>query len=188
MRNKKNIEKNAVILLSKGVEKGFDFIFYKYYGRIYNFVLNTLYDRVFAEDITQSVFITLWENRTNINPEKNIENYLYTIAKHKVYRQTERLILQSKHREYVKENTAHTDNIEEAINKDFLEKLLYEFIDELPKSRRDIFIMSRKDELTNKEIAETLLISEKTVETQIRRAVMFLREKMGHYLTMFLMI
>ncbi len=47
-------------LLREGDEKAFEYIFHYYYNQIYTFVLNTLFDKTFAEDITQSVFISLW--------------------------------------------------------------------------------------------------------------------------------
>ena len=78
----------------------------------------------------------------------------------------------------------HVENtsIEEDINNRFLENILSEFIEKLPSERRKIFLLSRKENLSNKEIASQLNISEKTVETQIRRSLVFLREKMKNYI------
>lgn len=73
-------------------------------------------------------------------------------------------------------------DIEEDVNSRFLENILSELIEKLPSDRRRIFLLSRKDHLSNKEIASRLHISEKTVETQIRRSLIFLKEKMKYYL------
>lgn len=175
-----------MLRLKSGDPKAFESIFNKYYNQIYTFALNTLYDKTFAEDTAQSAFLTLWEHRHEIDEEKNIASFLYTIAKNKVYRQTERLLLKLKHEEYVKETRSTSFDIEDDVNSSFLENILSELIGELPPARREIFVMSRKQHFTNREIARKLSISEKTVETQIRRSLLFLKEKMQYYLTILL--
>lgn len=183
-----HISSRILHLLRKGDEKAFEYIFHHYYNQIYTFVLNTLFNKTFAEDITQSVFISLWEKRGKIDPEIGISSFLYTIARNQVYRQTERLLLQNKYMQYQQE-TMHQANfdIEAEINSRFLENILSELVERLPSERRKIFLLSRKDNLTNKEIASRLQISEKTVETQIRRSLIFLQEKMKYYLTSILL-
>jgi len=182
----KTIHMNSQILrlLREGDEKAFEYIFHQYYNQIYTFVLNTLFDKIFAEDITQSVFISLWEKRSTIDPETNIAPLLYTIARNHVYRQTEQLLLKQKYEQYQEENMQESTDVEEDVNSRFLENILSEFIEQLPSDRRRIFLLSRKENLSNKEIASRLHISEKTVETQIRRSLIFLREKIKHYLNM----
>lgn len=182
-----HIENNIAALLKKGDTKAFEQVFNRYYNQLYTFILRTLFDKNFAEDLTQSVFVALWENRAKIDPDKNIENYLYTIARNKVYRQTERLLLKLKHEEYLKENPMSHPNIEDEVHSKFLENILFELIEELPKQRRKVFLMSRKENLSNKEIAKQLAISEKTVETQLRRSLLFLKQKMHYYLTLSLL-
>lgn len=178
-----HIDSQILRLLQKGDEKAFEHIFHHYYNQIYTFVLNTLFNKIFAEDITQSVFISLWENRDKIDPEIGISRLLYTIARNHVYRQTEQLLLQYKYEKYQQENIHQKNPDTEAeVNSRFLENILSELIEELPSERRRIFLLSRKENLSNKEIAFRLQISEKTVETQIRRSLIFLREKMKYYL------
>ncbi len=180
-----HINSRILRLLREGDEKAFEHIFHHYYNQIYTFVLSTLFDKTFAEDITQSVFISLWEKRGTIDTEANIAPLLYTIARNHVYRQTEQLLLKYKYEQSQQEDREESPDIEEEINSRFLEDILSELIEELPPKRRRIFILSRKENLTNKEIASHLHISEKTVETQIRRSLIFLREKMKGYLHLF---
>lgn len=183
-----HIDQDMLLRLKSGDQGAFKFIFNKYYNRIYTFALNTLYDKTFAEDIAQSVFLTLWEHRHEINEEKNIVSFLYTITKNYVYRQTERLLLKLKYEEYIKDNQEIAIiAIEDDVNKGFIEDILSKLIEELPPARRKIFLLSRKQYLTNREIAKRLSISEKTVETQIRRSLLFLKEKMQYYLTLLLL-
>lgn len=183
MKNKPiHIDSRILHLLREGDEKAFEYIFHHYYNQIYTFVLNTLFDKTFAEDITQSVFISLWEKRETINTETNIAPFLYIIARNQVYRQTERLLLKYKYERDQQEKVHENTDIEADVNSRLLENILSDLIKKLPSERRRVFLMSRKEHLSNKEIASRLQISEKTVETQIRRSLIFLREKMKYYL------
>lgn len=122
-----------------------------------------------------------------INPEASIIPLLYTIARNHVYRQTEQLLLKYKYEQYQQETIQENTDIEEDVNSRFLENILSDFIEKLPSERRKIFLLSRKENLSNKEIASRLDISEKTVETQIRRSLIFLREKMKYYINTILL-
>ncbi|SFU66875.1 RNA polymerase sigma-70 factor, ECF subfamily [Porphyromonadaceae bacterium KHP3R9] len=75
--NTVHINSRTLQLLREGDERAFEQIFNFYYNRIYSFALNTLFDKTFAEDITQTVFITLWEKRETIEPEIDIAPLLY---------------------------------------------------------------------------------------------------------------
>lgn len=170
--------------LKKYDSSAFDYLFRKYSGRLFNFALSTLYNKALAEDIVQSAFLYVWEHREDIDVNKNFSAYLYTITKNMIYRQTERKLLAYKYEEYVKSNESEEDPTpEKTIDAKSLEALIMELINQLPEARRNVFLLSRQKQMSNKEIAELLDISEKTVDTQIRRSLDFLRRNLGDELT-----
>lgn len=177
-----HINSRILHLLCEGDEKAFEQIYHFYYIQIYTFVLNTLFEKTFAEDITQTVFITLWEKRETIDPEKDIAPLLFTIAKNHVYRQTEQLLRKNKYEQIQQEDKQEWINPEDVVNNLMLEKILSVLIEKIPTKRRRIFLLSRKENLSNKDIASRLHISEKTVETQIIRSLLFLKEHLKKYL------
>lgn len=183
-----SIEHSVLLRLREGDSKAFEIVFRSYYKYIHAFVSNTLFNKIDAKDITQSVFMSLWEHRKEIDPNKNIGNFLYTIARNMVYRQTERLILQNKYQDYAKELPVENLNIEDEIDNHFFKRLISVFIEELPPARKTIFLLSWSKGMSNKEIAQQLFLSEKTVETQIRRSLIHLKEKIKYYLIIFLFI
>ena len=181
-----DIDKAILLKLKEGQNSAFNMLYWKYNAKLYNFVYGILYDKSLAEDITQSAFLKIWERRKDIDPDKSFSAYLYTIARNLVYKETERLLQENSYILSSKGNAG--DNGEESDNQTtekldaaFIESYVDKIIEQLPASRREIFILSRKEGLSNKEIAAKLTISEKTVETQIYRSLQFLKERMkGH--------
>ncbi|MFV0471525.1 MAG: RNA polymerase sigma-70 factor [Paludibacteraceae bacterium] len=183
INREENTDRLLVARLKKSDKRAFEAIYNKYFSQIYRFVSSILFDDFLSEDITQSIFLTLWENRTTLEPEKNFNNYLFTIARNRVYRHIERLVLKNKLDLHLSINSKTYIEIDDEINKDFLEKILNEIIEELPPARKKIFILSRFKNLSNKEIASRLRISEKTVSVQISRSVVAVKEKMRYFLS-----
>jgi len=179
-----DIDRVVLLKLKEGQSAAFELLFWKYNAKLYNFVYNILYDKSLAEDITQSAFLKIWERREDIDPDKSFSAYLFVIARNLVYKETERLIHESNYLMASKEQNgnAEVDNqTSEKLDATFVEQYIDKIIEQLPPSRREIFVLSRKNGFSNKEIAQRLAISEKTVETQIYRSLQFLKERMkGH--------
>lgn len=176
-------ELEALHLLVKGDEGAFEYLFHIYYHKVFHFVSHTLPDKHLSEDITQNVFVKLWEMRGKIDPEKSIKNLLFIMARNSVYNQTDKFMRRERYKkaiiEQIEEEINYSEESPEAVvNARLLSELLDEWIEQMPAKRREIFVMSRKQSLSNKEIAEQLGISQKTVETQVRRAMEFLRSKL----------
>jgi RNA polymerase sigma-70 factor (ECF subfamily) len=178
----KQTDKDILIRLKKGDHAAFEELYWIYNRRLYNFVLSMLFDRSLAEDITQTCFLKIWENRKNIDEDKGFASYLHTIAKNLVYRETERELLKSRFLAVLQERQQKTDNtVQETIDAHLLQEHINELIEKLPPARKRIFIMSKLQGLSNKEIAEKLSISEKTVETQVYRSIQFLKTYFKDY-------
>jgi len=178
MKDTNGIDSKMLHRLKTGDVGAFERIFQIYKGKIYHFALATLYDKILAEDITQNVFLSVWEHRQNIDPEKNFQAYLYTIAKNLVYRETEKRILASNYEEHIKNDHFNEEDFstEENIEANLLEETILRLVEKLPEARRKIFLLHFREDLSNKEIAKQLSISEENVEMQVRRSRDYLRK------------
>ncbi len=131
-----------------------------------------------TEEAVQDIFLKIWEKRKDLDPALSFKSYLYTIALNttkKIYRK--RLQEKKYAQDIVLElHTDHTSDIDVLEYKNLLE-YADRIINKLPSSRREIFIMSKKDGLKNAEIAERLNISEQTVKNQLVSAMKFLRSE-----------
>jgi RNA polymerase sigma-70 factor (ECF subfamily) len=168
----------AFIFLKRRDEGSFAIFFETYYRPLVAYITQYTNDFDEAEDIAQNCFVAIWEKRKKLDINTSLKSYLYGAAYNLFidkYRKNKKM------NDYI-ENIKHSTLQEIFINEpdDSLAKQL-KFLDktisELPEKCRRIFIMSKKDGKSYKEIAEQLEISVKTVEAQIRIALIKIRER-----------
>lgn len=171
-------------LLRNASMQSFESLYHRYSGKLYNFVMRVSKgDSFLAEELVQRTFIKVWENKEYIRPDKSFISYLCTIAKNMLLNEYEHQTVQFIYQEYVKANVIEEDSsTENQVDKNLLEEYIDKLADELPPKRREIFILSRKEGLTNKEIANQLQITESTIETQLSKAFAFMKSQIQkHY-------
>ena len=156
-------------LLKEGNKNAFEALYRGYNARIYNFVLSMVSNAGVAKDITQDIFLHIWEKRLNIDLEGNFDGYLFKISQNMVYH-VDRL---------ANESSDESVEIDEELDYLFLEEYILKLLEELPPARREVFMLYWKSGLNYREIADQLNISEKTVATQVHRSLDFLRDKLG---------
>jgi len=167
-------ETHLVRSLSQGNILAFNTLFREYSGRLYRFAYGYLKSEALSEELVQEVFTRIWENHKSLNSEYSFKSYLFTIAYN--------IIKKHFRREAVIAGYFTTRILEDfdlettkKINYDSLYQYISQLINQLPEKRREIFIKSRFEGLSIKEISEELNISHKTVENQLTGALRFIR-------------
>ncbi|MEI7423883.1 MAG: RNA polymerase sigma-70 factor [Prolixibacteraceae bacterium] len=167
---------------------GFRHIFQQFYQPLYHLSSHYLEDPDEAKEVVQNAFVKLWEVRQNLNEDSNIRNYLFTLVKNNCLNLLKRKQLLLKHHEKLKWMEMHYQYQSlSRMGDDYLEfNELKEKIDQaiknLPEHCRVVFEMSRFEELKNREIAEKLGVTQKTVEAHLTRALKILRNELKDYL------
>jgi len=177
-------ENEELELLRNASKQSFEILYHRYSGKLYNFMMKVSKgDSYTAEELVQQTFIRVWENRENVNPEKSFISYLCTIAKNMLLNRYEHQTIQFIYEEYIKAKVIDNKNItEEEVDRKLLEEYLDKLADKLPPKRKEIFVLSRKEGLSNKQIAQKLNISESTIETQLSKALSFMKGQIKqHY-------
>jgi RNA polymerase sigma-70 factor (ECF subfamily) len=177
-------EKDELELLRNESTRSFEVLYNRYSGKLYNFAMKVSKgDSYISEEIVQRTFIKVWETREYINPEKSFISYVCTIAKNMLLNEYEHQTVHYIYQEYVKLKMVDVDCItEKEVDKNLLEEYIDKLADNLPPKRREIFILSWKQGLSNKKISEQLHISESTIETQLSKALAFMKNKLQkHY-------
>lgn len=168
------MERYLLDALSKSDKTAFDSLFKHYYPKIKRFLSGFLDTEEEAEDLTQDVFVKIWQNRTQMVMVEKLNAYLYRVARNTLFSYIEKNIKHST--TSLLPEIPETDTLEEILFARELNELIDLTIERMPPQRKTIFEMSRKKGLSNEEIADRLHISKRTVETHISAALTDIRK------------
>ncbi len=165
-------------LLKSGDQFAFSEIYERYFGLLYLHAFNKLRDKEEAKDVVQELFAFLWSKHTTIELRTNLSNYLYTSIRNRILNQ---IAHKQVHERYVLKlpdyfpSSGLTDHL---VREHQLAAIIEKEINALPRKMRMVFEMSRKHNMTHKEIAEQLDISEQSVRSHVKNALKVLRVKL----------
>jgi len=162
--------------LQKGDVEAFDLIYEKYSMNLYSFGLKYLRSKEESEELVQSVFLKLWENYKSLNKDLSFKSYLFTIA----YNDICKLFRKRNYRQKFIDDTLHenyhsSSGMEESIDYKSVMDLVQQIINKLPVRQKSIFLKSRQEGKSTKEIAEEIGLSPGTVDNYISEALKFIR-------------
>lgn len=154
-------------------------IFNYYYPRLYHFSKSFIKLEEGIDDILQEVFIRIWQNRKNIRKTETFQSYIFTITRNLLLNELRsRLSVEKTKEKIYKKSVAQEFLLSEHIEYQELKEKITMIVLELPERQREVFILSRVEGLSHKEIAQKLDIAEKTVEYHISQAISALKKKL----------
>jgi len=172
--------------LKNGSHKAFERVFCYFYPRIMAYTA-AIVDEVTAEDIVQDIFLYIWENHVNIEPNSGFNSYLYQLAYthcmdyYRTKKRDNQYAIHSGNvylEECEKLLQQDASVIHDLYSKDF-SRLINELLDKLPVQRREAFIMTYVEGLKAREIAERMNIPQRTVESHVYLTLKYLKQKMS---------
>ncbi|MCK5145742.1 RNA polymerase sigma-70 factor [bacterium] len=157
--------------IQAGDSPAFDALYLRYYEKLYGYFWVRLRSVELSRDFVQDVYMRLWTNRKNLNPDKSIRAYLYTTAKSIVINHYEKKSVRERARTelMVVQTTTEISDIFD------LEAHIAKLIRSLPEDCRHLFLLSRMEGLTYSEIAQRLSFSIKKVERLMSKSLKILR-------------
>lgn len=165
-----------------GNEEAFEKLYVQYKPVLCKFIQTFINDSTLTDDIVQEVFVAVWLNRKNIDPEKSFTSYLMTSARNKVYdffKET------AKNRQMIEQRwlnfTKSRNNTEEALIALELDELVNLALKQLSSRKRVIFELGKLKGKSHNEIAEELGISKNTVKNHMVDSLKYLKEVIGRY-------
>lgn len=180
-------ERGVIAAVRAGDSAAFERLFTSHYDALCAFVYSYVRSREATEDLVQDLFASIWENRERWLPGGSIRQYLFTAARN-------RALTHLRHDVVVRrfENTLARDPVplpdsrvaERADDLAHTAELTAAFeaaVRALPARRRRVLLLRWEGQLTHAEIAQVLGISVKGVETQIGRAMRFIRERLASF-------
>ncbi|SMC55121.1 RNA polymerase sigma factor [Pedobacter africanus] len=173
-------DQELIILLKERDELAFTEIYRRHAHMLYLHAFKILGEEDEAKDLIQEVFFAFWEKASLIEVKTNLKGYLYVALRNRIFK----LIRRRKvNLDFVNLIAAQLDGLDhttvETIDEKELIALIDREIEALPKKMKQVFELSRKEFLSNKEIAARLNMTEEAVKKQIHRALKQLKLKLG---------
>lgn len=172
-------DQELIALLREGDHMAFSEIFDRYNKLLYSHAYNKLRKTDEARDIVQDIFVKLWEKHEEVG-DANLSGYLFTMVRNRILNLISHHKIVSNYSEYLQKyvpgENGSTDHL---IREKQMSGIIEAEIAALPPRMREIFELSRRQHLSNKEIARQLQLSEHTVADQIKKSLRTLRLRIG---------
>lgn len=182
-------QEQLVIQLKAGTESAFNALYQTYSKPIWLRILRLVKDKDIADELLQDVFMNVWKNRLQIDPEKSFKGFIYTIAQNLVYNYfrknaadtnlVQNLLLQSSH---------HYLNVEKLMEEKELKKLLDQAIDQLSPQRKRAFILCKVEGRSYEEASQIMGVSMATINSHITQSMQFLKDYTLKHLKLIILI
>ncbi|MDP3642247.1 MAG: RNA polymerase sigma-70 factor [Bacteroidota bacterium] len=160
----------------------FELVFKYYYSGLVIYADQIIKNTTVSEDIVQTIFMKLWEARESIEI-RSFRSYFIQCVKNSSIDYLRNQEVKNKYRQHSIDYT-QVEMQEDLWTIMELDELIKQTIDKLPPRCREIFLMSRTENLKIAEIAEKLRLSGRTVETQISKALKVLRIELAEYIAL----
>lgn len=174
-----HIDYLAVENLRLGDVKAFDALFIKYSARLYNFSVKYLKSAEEAEEVIQEVFLYVWDKREGLKSDQSFNAYIFTIAYNIIKKNFNKRSRDNAFKDDLIYSLLQQENrLDQIIDYKLLLGKVEQYINALPKRRKEIFVKRKYDGLSVKQIADELGISPNTVENQLASAQKQIKDKL----------
>jgi len=168
-----------VLRIRQDDKNAFKSLYNRYSRKIYFFSLKYLRNESEAEELVQSVFINIWENRETLDANVSVKSYIYKAAVNHIYNHLKRKAIRARYTESeISKGEIYSNQTYEQVFLHDLESTLSTIVETLPSQQKKIFLLSRIEGLSYKEIAGKLDVSVRTVENQMYRSLKIIKNSL----------
>lgn len=168
---------NLIQLLQKGNVIAFDSLFEVYSPKLYGFALKYFKNETDAEELVQEVFVKVWENHQSLKSELSFKSYLFTIALNHIRKYFNKKVTSLRYLESLQNDPEFSDQVTTDDYETTLRQI-YLIIEQMPERRREIFLKSKLEGKSSKQVGAELNISPGTVDNQVSEAIRFIRSRL----------
>jgi RNA polymerase sigma-70 factor (family 1) len=173
-------DEELLLLLKAGDWEAYEQIYHRYKFILHNHAWNKTRNREESQDIVQEIFTILWAKRESLDVNVNLSGYLYTSLRNYILNQIVHKSVQDKYIASIQAFvTLDTENTDHRVRENQLRAQIEKEIDALPPRMKEVFLLSRRENLSHKQIAELLGTTEQTVKKQMTNTLKVLRGKLG---------
>jgi RNA polymerase sigma-70 factor (family 1) len=171
-----------ILLLKEDNEAAFAEIYNRYAKSLSNFTASKLFNLDDAQDIIHDLFVRLWEDRKQLNITSNLKTYLFTIARYRIIDKIRKNVTRQEYSAMLQSlSNAYQSSIEQEITAKELQQTILRSLNQLSPKVKEIYSLSREENLSISEIATKLQLSEQTVKNQLSTALAHLRKSLSGF-------
>ena len=165
--------------LANDDKKALEDLFNYYYPRLYQFSKSFLKLEDGIDDILQEVFVKIWKNRANIRSSETFSPFIFTMTRNLLLNELRSRLSNQKTKEKILKLSVPGEYYSfDKLEYGELKETVDQIVNNLPLKQREVFLLSRYEGLSHKEIAEKLNISTKTVEYHISQSINLIKNKL----------
>lgn len=183
-----NEDRLLILQMQDNSVQAFDTLFHKYHNKLFGFAFSLLKSREDSKEIVQEAFCRIWDRRRELDSSKSFKSFLFTVSYNLIIDQLRQRLKEQEYRKYIhgcfEKRVFNPNNFDYEI----IAGQVQSAVEELPEKRRQVYILSRENGLSQKEIAAKLGISVKTVENQINISLRHIRMRLGKDILPFLFL
>ncbi|GAA4130978.1 RNA polymerase sigma-70 factor [Sphingobacterium kyonggiense] len=173
--NATEINEQLLEKIRQGDTAAFQELYFRMRSKVVGFSYKFLHSQEDAKELTQEVFVKLWEHREKIDSNKNIESLLFVMVRYSILDAWKRKLRHDDFLETQSRIEQHQDSTSQYIDYQECYEVLIRSIESLPQQARKVYRLSREEGLTHQEIADQLQISTNTVSNHIKKSMRQIR-------------
>lgn len=165
------VDKATLDDIVAGNESTFGKLVHELYKKLFPFTASLLRSEAEADDVLQEAFLKIWLHRSSLVGIENPSGWIFTVVANTASNHLRSKIRRELTVKKFSSQAVTTENIVEEIDARFTQFLIDEAVNQLPEKRKLVFLLSKKEGLSRREIAARLNISENTVRNQLSEAI-----------------
>ena len=171
------------LIREKDDKQAFQLLYDKYWDKLYRVALIKVHDEDEINDIVQDLFVTIWIKRKELNINNNVDLYLYRALKNRIANYYKKKYLtEEKTKELSKNHPDKTNaDAENICSHKEVELIINLELEAMPEKMKQVFLLSRDEQLSSKKISEMLSLSDQTVRNQISKAIKRIKTALEKY-------
>lgn len=170
------VDKPLLDAIATGDERAFATLVHELYSKLFPFTVSLIKSEAEADDVLQESFLKIWLHRSSLTGIQNPSGWVYTIIANTASNHLRARIRRELAAKNFNSQPVVAGEVVEEIDAKFTQSLIDEAVSQLPEKRKLVFLLSKKEGLSRKEIAARLNISENTVRNQLVEAVRAVQE------------
>lgn len=173
----------VLFAVATGDQKAFEQLFFRYKDRVYTIALTYTENRVIAEEVVQDVFVRVWKNRHKLKEIDAFSSWVHVIARNRALTALQKIAREGERREeLISYLPTEVSNAEEKVQANYMEELLETALTRLSPQQRKVFVLSRLQGHSRKEVAEMLNLAPATVSVHLTIALRTIRAFLTNHL------